>query len=235
MNVKNIMTGLLLLCVAGSVFAAADKSKNKKLTEMEKFSYSMGINVAASLSQLGTELDMKLFLQGLDFALTGKGKPLLSPEEARQVQVKFMKKRQAQLQQKMKASADINKKLGAEFLAENEDKKGVKTTKSGLQYKVIISGKGKKPKSTDRVKVHYRGKLINGREFDSSHSRGKPTTFKANQVIAGWTEALQMMPVGSTYRLFIPSGLAYGARALPNSIIGANSTLVFDVELLEIL
>ncbi|MBL4763298.1 MAG: FKBP-type peptidyl-prolyl cis-trans isomerase [Gammaproteobacteria bacterium] len=230
-----MVTGLLLISVAGSAFSAADKPKKQKLTESEKFSYSMGINVAASLSQLGSDIDMKLFLQGLDFALTGKGKPLLSPEEARQVQVRFMKKRQAQMQQKMKASADINKKLGAEFLAENKSKKGVKTTASGLQYKVVIKGKGKKPKSTDRVKVHYRGKLINDREFDSSHARGKPTTFKANQVIAGWTEALQLMPVGSTYKLFIPSNLAYGARALPNSIIGANSTLIFDIELLEIL
>jgi FKBP-type peptidyl-prolyl cis-trans isomerase FklB len=136
------------------------------------------------------------------------------------------------MEQKQKETAEKNKAEGTKFLEENKKKAGVKTTASGLQYKVLKEGNGPQPKPTDTVTVNYRGTLINGTEFDSSYKRGQPATFPVNGVIKGWTEALELMKVGSKYQLFIPSNLAYGERAVSPDL-GANSTLIFDVELLD--
>jgi len=133
----------------------------------------------------------------------------------------------------MKAAGDVNKKQGDAFLAANKAKEGVVTLPSGLQYKILTEGKGPKPAATDSVVCNYRGTLIDGTEFDSSYKRGQPATFPVGQVIPGWTEALQLMPVGSKWQLFIPPDLAYGERS-PSPVIGVNSTLIFDIELLSI-
>jgi FKBP-type peptidyl-prolyl cis-trans isomerase FklB len=136
------------------------------------------------------------------------------------------------MEQKQKEAGEKNKTEGAKFLEENKKKEGVKTTASGLQYKVLKDGNGAQPKASDTVTVNYRGTLTNGTEFDSSYKRGQPATFPVNGVIKGWTEALQLMKVGSKYQLFIPSTLAYGERAVSPDL-GANSTLIFEVELLD--
>lgn len=156
------------------------------------------------------------------------GKPQLNPDQIKEVMTAFEK----DMEQKQKEGGEKNKAEGAKFLEENKKKEGVKTTASGLQYKVLKEGNGAQPKKTDTVTVNYRGTLINGTEFDSSYKRGQPATFPINGVIPGWTEALQLMKVGSKYQLFIPSNLAYGERSVSPEI-GANSTLIFEVELLD--
>jgi FKBP-type peptidyl-prolyl cis-trans isomerase FklB len=178
------------------------------------------------------ELDSKALAAGIADGLSG-AKPALSEDEIRKVLADFqtqMRNRAAAVAQK---TADDNKKKGEAFLADNKKQKGVVVLPSGLQYKVIKEGKGAKPKATDTVSVHYRGTLTDGTEFDSSIKRGEPAEFPVNQVIKGWTEALQLMPVGSKWQLVIPSDLAYGPQGA-GAEIGPNSTLVFDVELLEI-
>ena len=140
----------------------------------------------------------------------------------------------AKQDEKMKAVAEPNKKEGEAFLAANKTKEGVITLPSGLQYKVLTEGNGPKPTVTDTVVCNYRGTRINGAEFDSSYKRGEPTSFQVNRVIRGWTEALQLMPVGSKWQLFIPSDLAYGERGTPGGDIGPNSALIFEVELISI-
>jgi FKBP-type peptidyl-prolyl cis-trans isomerase FklB len=163
---------------------------------------------------------------GIKDALAGK--PQLTPDQIKEVMTTFEK----DMEQKQKETGEKNKAEGAKFLEENKKKDGVKTTASGLQYKVIKDGNGAQPKKTDTVTVNYRGTLMNGTEFDSSYKRGQPATFPVNGVIPGWTEALQLMKVGSKYQLFIPSTLAYGERSVGPDI-GANSTLIFEVELMD--
>jgi len=156
------------------------------------------------------------------------GKPQLNPDQIKEVMTTFEK----DMEQKQKEAGEKNKAEGTKFLEENKKKEGVKTTASGLQYKVIKDGNGAQPKKTDTVTVNYRGTLINGTEFDSSYKRGQPATFPVSGVIPGWSEALQLMKVGSKYQLFVPSNLAYGERSVGPDI-GANSTLLFEVELLD--
>ncbi len=201
-------------------------------TDKDKASYSIGINLGSQLAQSKDELALDKIILGLNDAFAGKS-PKISMDEMRKVMAEFQQKLTAKAQAKRDAIANTNQKAGAEFLAANKKKKGVKTTKSGLQYKVIKSGKGATPKDTDTVVTHYRGTLINGKVFDSSYKRGTPATFPVNGVIKGWTEALQMMKVGDKWQLFIPANLAYGERGAGKSI-GPNETLIFDIELLEI-
>jgi FKBP-type peptidyl-prolyl cis-trans isomerase FklB len=163
---------------------------------------------------------------GIKDALAGK--PQLTPDQIKEVMSAFEK----DMEQKQKQVGDKNKAEGAKFLEENKKKEGVKTTASGLQYKALKDGNGAQPKASDTVTVNYRGTLINGTEFDSSYKRGQPATFPVNGVIKGWTEALQLMKVGSKYQLFIPSDLAYGERSVSPDL-AANSTLIFEVELLD--
>ena len=207
-------------------------------TAREKLSYSIGLQLGTSLKEIGKDIDFPAAVKGIEDSFNDK-KLLLTKEEIMKELTAFSKKMQKkqmkimeEQKKKMEALGKENKKQGEAFLAENKKKKDVVATKSGLQYIVLSKGKGKKPKATDQVKVHYKGTLINGTEFDSSYKRGEPVTFPVNRVIPGWTEALQLMNVGSKYQLFIPSDIAYGERGpMP---IGPNATLIFEVELLSI-
>ena len=199
----------------------------------DSVSYSIGVFMAQNLKQQGiTDLNDALLMRGLEDALKEKT-PLLTQEQCGQVMNSFMQKQMAvRNAEGMKASAE-NKKAGSAFLAENKAKTGVVTTTSGLQYTVEKAGTGPKPSATDRVRVHYTGRLLDGKVFDSSVERGQPAEFGVNEVIKGWTEALQLMPVGSKWKLYIPSELAYGDRGA-GADIKPGSTLVFDVELLDL-
>lgn len=193
---------------------------------MRKFSYAIGMNIANSLKQSGIkEIDAKAVAEALEAVITGKPTELTS-KEANDTLNKYF----SELQQKQ---AQKNMEDGAAFLAANGERKEVVTLKSGLQYEILTVGNGAKPKVTDKVKCHYHGTLIDGTVFDSSVERGVPAEFPVNGVIQGWVEALQLMPVGSKWRLYIPYNLGYGARGAGDSI-GPYSTLIFDVELLEI-
>jgi len=201
-------------------------------TEKEKVSYAIGMNIGEGMKHDGVDIDAAILARALKDALAGH-KLLMTDEEAKMVMNSFrtemMKKQQEQAQQ----LSEANKATGEKFLAENKAKPGVVTLPSGLQYKIIKEGTGPKPAATDTVVTNYRGTLINGTEFDSSYKRGEPAEFPVNRVIKGWTEALQLMPVGSKWELYVPPDLAYGQRS-PGPEIGPNSTLVFDVELLSI-
>ncbi len=198
----------------------------------DKVSYSIGVDIARSLERNGVEVDVDILAKALHDVLTGQ-KPLMTDDEVRATLTAY----QAEMRQKMMAAmqkaGEENKKAGEAFLAENKTKEGVVTLSSGLQYKILTAGTGKKPGDADTVECNYRGTLISGTEFDSSARHGKSATFKVNAVIPGWQEALNLMPVGSKWQLFIPSQLAYGERA-PSREIGPNSTLIFEVELLGI-
>jgi FKBP-type peptidyl-prolyl cis-trans isomerase FklB len=200
-------------------------------SDTDKASYSIGVNIGHSFRTQSIELNTNAFLQGFRDAYTG-AKLQLTDEQSQQALDAFKKVVTAKQEAAAKALGDKNKKEGEQFLADNAKKEGVKTLASGLQYKVIKAGDGKKPTADDYVKVHYRGTLINGTEFDSSYKRNEPTTFQLGQIIAGWREALQLMPVGSKWQLFVPAALAYGEEAPPD--IGPNATLLFEVELLSI-
>lgn len=214
-------------------FAAGPAFAQDKLeTEKDKISYVVGMQVGSSLSQIKDEIDLDIVFQAIRGSLAGE-EPVLSQEEAMAVQQAFAQKLQARRAAEVQEAAAKNKAEGDKFLAANKSKPGVKTTDSGLQYQVVEQGKGPKPAETDTVKVHYTGTLLDGTKFDSSVDRGQPAQFALNAVIPGWTEALQLMPVGSKYKLWIPSDLGYGDRGTPGPI-GPNQTLVFDVELIEI-
>jgi len=193
---------------------------------------NIGMNIGGNLKKQGVEVDWSLVAKGLKDAVAG-GKTQLSEEEAQAVLKEVQTEVQKQQQEKMKEAADKNKSEGESFLAANKSKEGVVTLPDGLEYKILTAGTGPKPAPTDSVVCNYRGTLINGTEFDSSYKRGQPATFGVSQVIKGWTEALQLMPVGSKWQLFIPSNLAYGPRGA-GAEIGPDSTLIFEVELLSI-
>jgi FKBP-type peptidyl-prolyl cis-trans isomerase len=229
-TISAIVTALALaLCLL--TFAAEEEKAPALETSSAKFSYALGLEIGASLKRLQTEIDFAALTRGVEDSLKGR-KPLLTPQEAAEVKEEVFKKIQEERSQKMREMGEKNRKEGEAFLAENKKKKAVVTTPSGLQYTVLREGDGPEPKSTDRVRVDYRGTLLDGTEFDSSYKRGRPATFEVGGVIAGWTEALQLMKVGSKYRLFVPSNLAYGERG--SGQIGPNATLIFDVELLAI-
>lgn len=193
---------------------------------MKKISYALGLSIANNFRATGIEdLNIEEFTKGLQDVFEEK-QPSLSYEEAQEVINEYFSNLQAE-------RLELNLKAGQEFLAINKEKAGVHTLASGLQYEVLKEGNGKKPKATDQVKCHYHGTLIDGTVFDSSVERGEPATFGVNQVIQGWVEALQLMTEGSKWRLFIPSNLAYGSQGA-GQVIQPNSTLIFDVELLEI-
>lgn len=193
---------------------------------MDKVSYALGLSIGNNFQNSGiNNLQMEDFVQGLKDVLS-EATPALSYDEAKEVINEFFMELQ-------KSKLEINKKAGEEFLSINKHKAGVVELPSGLQYQVLTPGTGAKPTASDKVKCHYHGTLINGAVFDSSVERGEPATFGVSQVIPGWVEALQLMPVGSKWRLFIPSSLAYGENGAGEAI-EPNSALVFDVELLDI-
>ena len=200
-------------------------------TEEQKVSYSFGLVLGKRMQNDLPDLNVDVFMQGVKDAIQNKA-ALLTDEQVGDVLSKFQRDMQQQQMEKVQQISDENKKIGEEFLAKNKNKEGVVTLESGLQYKVLTEGKGPQPSGTDVVKVHYTGSLINGEVFDSSIERGQPVTFPLNGVIAGWTEALQLMPTGSKWQLYIPAELAYGTNG--NRSIGPNETLLFDVELIGI-
>ena len=195
---------------------------------MDKVSYFIGTNIGGQFKSQGIDVDFTAFQEGIKDAMAGK-EPKYSREELMAAMQAFEGKMQAEAAKKAEAA----KADGEKFLADNAKREGVKTTASGLQYEVIKAGTGAKPAATDQVKVHYHGTLVDGKVFDSSVDRGEPVTFPVQGVIKGWVEALQLMPVGSKWKLFIPSELAYGKQGAGGDI-GPDAALIFEVELLEI-
>src|SRR5271155_5352778 len=206
-------------------------------TKKQKFSYALGMSigtqVGGNLKKQSVEVDPTLVSQGLKDALSG-AKPRLTQEEAQAVLTEVQSEVRKEQQEKMQEASAKNKTEGEAFLAANKSKEGVVTLPDGLRYKILTAGTGPKPTASDSVVCNYRGTLINGTEFDSSYKRGQPATFGVGQVIKGWTEALQLMPVGSKWQLVIPSDLAYGDHGEPRGGIEPNETLIFEVELISI-
>ena len=201
-------------------------------TSSEKLSYSMGLDLGNYLKGMASELDLATLKLGIDDGFSG-AEPKMSQEELAAVQEEFAAKMKAQQEEQLAAMMEKNKPAGQAYLDENKKKEGVKVTDSGLQYEVIEVAEGPKPVASDTVKVDYVGTLVDGTEFDSSIKRGEPAVFGVDQVIPGWSEALQLMEVGSKYRVAIPSELAYGETGAP-PVIQPNSVLVFEISLLAI-
>jgi FKBP-type peptidyl-prolyl cis-trans isomerase len=203
-------------------------------TQKEKASYALGMNIGSTLKRQGVtaQVDPAIVARGLRDSM-GTGKTLLTEEEEKAVLMQLQTEVRQQQQAKAHDEGLTNRKEGDTFLAANKAKEGVVTLPSGLQYKILKEGNGPKPTATDTVTCNYRGTLISGKEFDSSYKRGEPTAFPVSGVIKGWTEALQLMPVGSKWQLFVPADLAYGDRS-PSPDIGPGDTLIFEVELLKI-
>ncbi len=201
-------------------------------TQKDKLSYALGMNLGSNLHKEKVEVDPAIVLRGLKDALAA-GKMLLTEDQARATLTQLQTEVRSKQQEKMKVAGELNKKEGVEFLAANKSKEGVVILPSGLQYKILTEGTGPKPTASDTVVCNYRGTLISGAEFDSSYKRGQPASFPVNGVIKGWTEALQLMPVGSKWQLFVPAELGYGDRGA-GADIGPGATLIFEVELLSI-
>jgi len=225
------LISVLAVVMSTSSVWAADKALS---SDKEKLGYAIGYQTTMQWAQGGldieaSDIDMKAFVQAIKDGLKGKepGLPVQDMQAAFQ-------KLQGKMQARRAEAANKNKVASEKWLAANKKKKGVKVTKSGLQYKVIKEGKGKKPGAGDKVRVHYRGSVTSGKEFDSSYSRNQPLEISVGGVIPGWTEALQMMSEGSKWTIYIPAELGYGVRGSGRSI-GPNEALVFDVELLKVL
>lgn len=220
--------------VLAVLFATGARAEDKPelKTQGDKVSYSIGLSIGSNLKRQSIDVDMKVLTRGIQDGLS-EADALLTDDEIREVMTKFQEDMKAKAEEERKMLAEKNLKDGEAFLSENKGKEGVVTLPSGLQYKILTKGKGGRPKATDTVTTHYRGTLVDGTEFDSSYSRNEPTSFPVGGVIAGWTEALQLMPVGSKWRLFVPPSLAYGERGA-GQMIGPNATLIFEVELLSI-
>jgi len=229
-----LFSALVLFIISGITTAQDDAepaSAGPKWSESQMFSYILGTQIGTYSKTNEMDVDVELFARGLEDMLKG-GDLAVSEAEINIFMASQQKKIKEKAQAEMMAKGTENTRTGLAFLGANKRKPGVKETASGLQYKVVTMGEGAKPEATDKVKVHYSGTLIDGKEFDSSYKRNQPAEFGLNQVIKGWTEGLQLMNVGSKYIFYIPSGLAYG----PNgpAAIGPNQTLIFTVELIDI-
>jgi FKBP-type peptidyl-prolyl cis-trans isomerase FklB len=222
-------TALCTLVLATTVSAYAPAEEPPKLdTDRQKLSYAIGVQVAQSLVQQGVDLDTKAFAAAIEDVIAGR-----PPQIQREEFEALLKQQQEEIKKVRDQKARENDAAGKAFLEKNKTKEGVRELPSGLQYRVIAEGGGAQPKAVDTVSVHYRGTLINGREFDSSARTGQPATFKVNGVISGWQEALPLMREGAKWQVFIPPALAYGERGA-GSAIGPNETLIFDIELLKV-
>ena len=219
--------GLLLAVTAFSLNTWATELN----TEKQKLGYIIGMDIGKSLRSQGTDIDLDAMIDAIRATYLGE-ELAMSAEDAAAIRQEFVEQRQASQQVENSAAGQANLVEGQKYLAENKVKEGVKTTDSGLQYKVITMGEGSKPAATDTVKVHYKGKLLDGTEFDSSYARNEPISFALNRVIPGWTEGVQLMPAGSKFIFYIAPELAYGEGG--GGPIPPNSTLVFEVELLDI-
>jgi len=222
--INTTIVSLFTVLLANGAFAADSKPS----TEKEKFSYTIGFQIGQGFKRDGLEVDTKSMSQAINDVMKDKA-PKLSPDEMRAA----MEGAQKKLAAARKVKSDKAKTTGDKYLAANGKKDGVMTRESGLQYKVISTGKGKQPKATDSITAHYKGTLIDGTEFDSSYRRGEPATFNVGQVIAGWKEILPLMKEGDKWQVFIPSNLAYGERG-QGATIGPNETLIFDIELIKV-
>lgn len=228
------MKRILFLAGLGILFLmcqiSSGEEKNFK-DQKEKVSYIIGLDLGANLKKQAVDINPDILLQGVKDALSGN-KPLLTEQEINSTVAAFQKEMKDKQEEMMKKAGEKNKKEGEVFLAGNKKKEGVVTLPSGLQYKVIKNGSGKKPKLTDTVTTNYKGTLIDGTEFDSSYKRGQPASFQVNGVIAGWTEALQRMEEGAKWQLFVPAQLAYGERGA--GPIGPHATIIFEIELISV-
>lgn len=216
-----------LILTVITAFTAVSCKKADLKSDKGKYSYAIGYNIGSNMKKDDVDLDVNSFVAAVEDALKGT-ESKLNPQDSQQAIQNLM----MTLQKKRMAGADDNKKKGDIFLAENKKKEGVKSTPSGLQYRVIKEGAGVRPRATDMVKVHYAGKLIDGTEFDSSYKRNEPAQFKLDAVIKGWTEGLQLMTIGSKYELVVPGDIGYGPAG--NQSIPGNSVLIFEVELISI-
>jgi FKBP-type peptidyl-prolyl cis-trans isomerase len=229
------MKKIVLIVLTAGIVGCQQMGDSKPLefqSEIDSVSYSIGVDIGKSFERQKLDLTSEFLIKGISDAMN-EAELMIPMEEMEITLINFREERNKKLRSESSDMKDKNTKEGEEFLAANKTKEGVITTASGLQYKVIIEGDGATPKRTDTVETHYRGTLINGKEFDSSYSRGQSTSFTVNGVIAGWTEALLLMKVGSKLQLFIPPDLAYGARGAGGDI-GPNATLIFDIELISI-
>jgi FKBP-type peptidyl-prolyl cis-trans isomerase FklB len=222
-----VIVGILALGSGGYAHEAKELKDQK-----ETLSYVIGIDIGKALQKQGVPIDPDLVAKGIKDGVLG-GKLLMTDQEIQETMMAFQKEMRAKQEEANKQLGEKNKKEGEIFLAQNKTKEGVKTLPSGLQYKVVKAGTGKKPKATDTVVTHYKGTLLDGTEFDSSYKRNQPATFKVNGVIRGWTEALQLMEEGAKWILYVPAALAYGDKGA-GAQIGPNATLVFEVELVSI-
>jgi len=227
---KWLLLPLVFLMLAPSYLFADENTALE--TQIQKESYSIGYQVGLSMKNDGVEVNFDKLVQGLQDAVNEQ-EPLLSDEEMRSLIVALKEKARAVQMQKFQEAIVKNAEESAKFLEENAKKEGIKTTDSGLQYKILKEGEGEIPQEEDFVTVHYRGTLLDGTEFDSSYSRGEPQKFQTDGVIKGWTEALQLMKEGSKWEIFVPPDLAYGKGGMPPKI-PPNSVLVFEIELLSI-
>jgi FKBP-type peptidyl-prolyl cis-trans isomerase len=231
----------LLLAVAVSAALAGCNEKNAETpapalvldTQEKKVSYGMGVGLGERIKKESFAIDIDAFAKGVKDVIQD-GERLLTQEQIMTEMKAFQQDQMAKQQAERETLATTNKTAGDAFLAENKTKEGIVTTDSGLQYKIVTAGEGAMPAATDTVEVNYAGKLLDGTEFDSSYKRNSTVSFPVNGVIPGWTEALQLMPVGSKWQLFIPSDLAYGPGGTGGGPIGPNATLIFDVELVAI-
>ena len=232
---KTMISVMLLLVMSACSQPPQEEKKVALDSDKAKLGYAMGMDAGSFFRQMENDADADAFIEAFKTAAAG-GEIRIKPEDAVKVKQAFMQRKQKEQEEQMakiEADGKANKEMGEKFLAANMQRDGIKKTESGLQYEVITPANGDKPQATDTVKVHYRGTLIDGTEFDSSIARGEPATFPLNQVIPGWTEGVQLMSVGSKYRFYVPSELAYGPRGAGPKI-GPNSVLIFEVELLEI-
>lgn len=227
--------GIAATTLLGLVLAACQGNTQSNVelkTQQDSVSYCIGLDIGRNLKAQAIDVNVEALAKGIRDK-SSDAQPLLTDEEAKACLTAFSQRLAAKQEEEMKTAGDENLKKSEEFLAENKKKDGVVTLPSGLQYKVITMGTGAKPKATETVSVQYSGKLIDGTEFDSSYKRGQPATFPVNGVIKGWTEALQLMPIGSKWELYIPPDLAYGSQGAGKTI-GPNQALIFEVELLDI-
>lgn len=218
---------------AGSGTTATEITASELVEPLDRASYAIGVNVGRNLERDGLEVNFDALIQGLRDGLAA-GETKVSEADMREAMQTVQRETAAKRTEKMNAQAEINRVEGPKYLEANKSKEGVQVTDSGLQYRIVRQGDGPIPEPAARVKVDYRGTLIDGTVFDSSYDRGEPAVFPVNQVIPGWTEALKMMPVGSKWELAIPANLGYGANVPPGAKFGPDAVLLFEVELLEI-
>ncbi|MCC5015542.1 MULTISPECIES: FKBP-type peptidyl-prolyl cis-trans isomerase [Legionella] len=232
MKMRLVAAAVISMAMSTTI-AAADATATTSLnSDMDKLSYSIGADLGKNFKKQGIEISPAAMAKGLQDGMSG-GQLLLTEQQMKDVLNKFQKDLMAKRNAEFTKKAEENKAKGEAFMSQNKAKEGVVSLPSGLQYKIIQTGTGAKPAKDDTVTVEYTGKLIDGQVFDSTEKTGKPATFKVSQVIPGWTEALQLMPAGSTWEVYVPAGLAYGPRSVGGPI-GPNETLIFKIHLISV-